>query len=149
MLSNLDIFRSANTLVKRYGNDAPIHAAMLDKGELDGYAVWKRVLRAVEELQRAELTEGERAKQERDVSMSKTPDGGVNIEVPVARMKITGHPPTVRVSGTFGPRRLPTGNFQKSEIFFGPAESCDLRQISLPAALYSMTHFRDESTARR
>ena len=31
------------------------------------------------------------------MSMSKTPDGGVNIEVPVARMKITGHPPTVRV----------------------------------------------------
>ncbi len=25
--------------------------AMLDKGALDGFAVWKRVLRAVEELQ--------------------------------------------------------------------------------------------------
>ncbi len=24
--------------------------AMLDKGDLDGYAVWRRVLRAVEEL---------------------------------------------------------------------------------------------------
>ena len=28
--------------------------AMLEKGDLDGYAVWKRILRAVEELQRAE-----------------------------------------------------------------------------------------------
>ncbi len=28
--------------------------AMLDKGDLDGCAVWKRILRAVGELQRAE-----------------------------------------------------------------------------------------------
>ncbi len=28
--------------------------AMLDKDDLDGYAVWKRILRAVEELQGAE-----------------------------------------------------------------------------------------------
>ena len=27
--------------------------AMLDKGDLDGYAVWKRILQAVEELQGA------------------------------------------------------------------------------------------------
>jgi hypothetical protein len=27
---------------------------LLEKGDLDGYAVWKRMLRAVEELQRAE-----------------------------------------------------------------------------------------------
>ncbi len=44
---------------KQHGQDAPIHAAMradamLDKGDLDGYAVWKRILRAVEELQGAE-----------------------------------------------------------------------------------------------
>ncbi len=26
--------------------------AMLDKGDLDGYGVWRRILRAVEELQR-------------------------------------------------------------------------------------------------
>ena len=34
---------------------APIHAAMradamLDKGDLDGYAVWKRIVKAVGEL---------------------------------------------------------------------------------------------------
>ncbi len=59
MVSDLDIFRSAQILVKRHGRDAPIHAAMradamLDKADLDGCAVWKRVLRVVEELQRAE-----------------------------------------------------------------------------------------------
>ncbi len=57
MIPDLDIFRSAQVLVKQHGEDAPIEAAMradamLDKGDLDGYAVWKRVLRAVEELQR-------------------------------------------------------------------------------------------------
>ncbi len=56
MIPDLDIYRSANVLVKRHGADAPIHAAMraaamLDAGDLDGYAVWKRILRAVEELQ--------------------------------------------------------------------------------------------------
>ena len=56
MTPDLDIYRSAQVLVKRHGQDAPIHAAMradelLDKGDLDGYAVWKRILRAVEELQ--------------------------------------------------------------------------------------------------
>ncbi len=44
MTLDLDIYRSANVLVKRHGQDAPIHAAMradamLKKGDLDGYAV--------------------------------------------------------------------------------------------------------------
>ena len=55
LVPDLDIYRSANLLVKRHGEDAPIHAAMradamLETGGLDGYAVWKRILRAVEEL---------------------------------------------------------------------------------------------------
>ncbi len=55
MTSDLDIYRSAAVLVKCHGQDAPIHAAMradaiLDKGDLDGYAVWKRILKAVREL---------------------------------------------------------------------------------------------------
>ncbi len=41
MIPDLDIFRSANVLVKQHGEDAPIHATMraavlLDKGDLDG-----------------------------------------------------------------------------------------------------------------
>ncbi len=59
MIPDLDIFRSANLLVKRHGEDAPIEAAMrtdamLEAGDLDGYAVWRRILCAVEELQRVE-----------------------------------------------------------------------------------------------
>ncbi len=59
MIPDIDIFRSAQLLVKRHGADAPIHAAMradamLEKGDLDGYAVWRRILQAVEELGRVE-----------------------------------------------------------------------------------------------
>ncbi len=55
MTPDLDIFRSAQALIKQHGEDAPIHAAMradamLGKGDLDGCAVWKRILRAVEAL---------------------------------------------------------------------------------------------------
>ena len=59
MTSDIDIFRSANLLVKQHGPDAPVHAAMradamLEKGDLDGHATWKRILEAVEELQGSE-----------------------------------------------------------------------------------------------
>ncbi len=55
MIPDRDIYRSANVLVKQHGEDALIEAAikadaMLEKGDLDGYAVWKQILRAVEEL---------------------------------------------------------------------------------------------------
>ena len=64
MTSDLDIYRSAQVLVKQHGQDAPIHAAMradamLDFGDLDGFSVWKRILRAVEELQGAAPRSGE------------------------------------------------------------------------------------------
>ncbi len=44
MIFDLDIYRSANVLVKHHGQDAPIRAAMradamLDKRDLDGCAV--------------------------------------------------------------------------------------------------------------
>ncbi len=56
MISDIDIYRAANVITKQYGQDAPIHAAMradamLDTGDLDGLAVWKRILWVVEELQ--------------------------------------------------------------------------------------------------
>ncbi len=59
MILDLDIYRSAQALVKQHGQDAPIHAAMradavLEAGDLDGYAAWKRILRAVGELQGTE-----------------------------------------------------------------------------------------------
>lgn len=45
--------------------DAPLHVAMrvdelLDGGNLDGYAVWKRILKVVKELLRDALKVGER-----------------------------------------------------------------------------------------
>ena len=59
IVRDLDMYRSAEVLVEHHGKDAPIHAAMnadamLDKGDLDGFSVWKRILWAAEELQRAE-----------------------------------------------------------------------------------------------
>ncbi len=64
MTPEFDIYRSAQALIKQHGEDAPIHAAMraddlLDKGDLDGYDVWKRILRAVEELQGTAPKSGE------------------------------------------------------------------------------------------
>ena len=52
MVSDLDIYRSANVLIRQHGEDAPVEAAMradamLDKGDLDGLRVWKQILRAV------------------------------------------------------------------------------------------------------
>ncbi len=56
MIPDLDIYRGAGVIIKQYGQDAPTHAAMradarLEAGDLEGYAVWKRILRAVEEQQ--------------------------------------------------------------------------------------------------
>ncbi len=61
MLTEIDIYCSTNVLLKRHGPDAPIHAAMradelLEAGDLDGYAVWKRVVKEVEQFQREEPT---------------------------------------------------------------------------------------------
>ncbi len=65
MISDIDIYRSAHVVVKRYGEDAAIEAAMrademLEKGELAGYGVWRRILEAVEELERMEPAAGDR-----------------------------------------------------------------------------------------
>ncbi len=64
MIPDLDIYRSAQVLVKRHGEDAPIHAAMradamLETGDLDGYAAWWRILRAVAELRGTAPKSGE------------------------------------------------------------------------------------------
>ena len=59
MTPDLDIYRSAKLLIEQHGADALIEAAMrvdamLEAGDLDGRAVWQRVLAAVEELLRTE-----------------------------------------------------------------------------------------------
>ena len=55
MIADLDIFRTARLLIEQHGSEAPIHAAMradamLEAGDLDGQAVWLRILKAVEGL---------------------------------------------------------------------------------------------------
>jgi hypothetical protein len=55
MTPDLDIYRSASVLVQHHGEDAPLEAAMradamLEKGDLGGYAVWKRVAKVAAEL---------------------------------------------------------------------------------------------------
>jgi hypothetical protein len=56
MTPDTDIYRAANLLIKEHGRDARIEAAlradeMRNKGDMEGYALWKRIRRAVEELQ--------------------------------------------------------------------------------------------------
>ena len=57
MIHDLDIYRSANVLIREHGDDAGLKAAqraddMLERGDLDGLAVWKRILAAIEETRR-------------------------------------------------------------------------------------------------
>ncbi len=64
MISDLDIYGAANIIMKRYGEDARVHAAkradaMLKAGDSNGHAAFKRILRAVEELQGTKPRSGE------------------------------------------------------------------------------------------
>ncbi len=65
MTSDLDIYRSANELIKQHGDAADIEAAMraderLAAGDMEEEAVWLRVVKAVEELLAKERPEGEK-----------------------------------------------------------------------------------------
>ncbi len=56
MTSDIDLWRAAELLVDRYGDGAAIEAAkraddMLEQGDMEGKAVWLRILEAVKELQ--------------------------------------------------------------------------------------------------
>ncbi len=55
MTSNLDIYRAAHLLIERYGDDSPIEAALradelMEAGDMEGEAVWLRILKAINEL---------------------------------------------------------------------------------------------------
>ncbi len=55
VVADKDIYRSANELIEQHGEDAPLHAAMradelLENDDLEGRAVWIRIVKAVEEL---------------------------------------------------------------------------------------------------
>lgn len=64
MVVEIDIWRAARLLLRRHGYDAPLIAAqrrdaLLAAGDLDGVAVWKRIMSAIDELTRARA-DGER-----------------------------------------------------------------------------------------
>jgi len=56
VVEEIDIYRSANLLIKRHGEEAAIFAAMqadecLERGDLDGKVAWLSVIEAIKELQ--------------------------------------------------------------------------------------------------
>ena len=60
---NIEVYRAANTLVERWGEDAPLEAArnadvMIERGDPDGLAFWKRAIEAIRVLQAKEMPFG-------------------------------------------------------------------------------------------
>lgn len=56
-MTELDVWRSANILLKRYGGEAVFIAskradALLDQGDVQGCSVWVRIAKAIDELER-------------------------------------------------------------------------------------------------
>ena len=63
-IDDIDIFQAAAVLIKEHGDDAQLQAIkratkMLDDGDVDGYAVWKRILGAIKDTQRETRNPGE------------------------------------------------------------------------------------------
>ena len=63
-MEDIDIWRAAEQMRKLYGADAAIHAAirvdkLMDRDDSEGFDMWKRVVAAVNELDRDKLGERE------------------------------------------------------------------------------------------
>ncbi len=59
VVDEIDIWRTAKLLTNQHGDQAAIDAGMkadelLETGDLDGSAVWRRIIRAIEEMQRTQ-----------------------------------------------------------------------------------------------
>jgi hypothetical protein len=70
MTTDLDIYRTAKVLIDRYGDGASLHAAnradeLLDRGDMEGRAVWAPTHDAVLELLKGAPGEGEAADRRR------------------------------------------------------------------------------------
>jgi len=64
MTPDLDIYRAATTIIRQYGEKARLHAtmradALLEAGDSNGHAAFKRILLVIEELQRTGPKSGE------------------------------------------------------------------------------------------
>ena len=56
MISELDIYRAANLLIRHHGQEAEIEATrkadlMVDRADIEGRSVWLRIRRAIIEMQ--------------------------------------------------------------------------------------------------
>ncbi len=63
-MDDIDIFQAAAVLIKQHGDEAPLLAIkratkMQNAGDVDGYAVWKRIVDAINDMQRDTLRPGE------------------------------------------------------------------------------------------
>ena len=64
-MNDLDIWRSANILLKRYGAEAVFIAsrradALLDQGDVQGCSAWVRIAKAITDLERKAAGKGDR-----------------------------------------------------------------------------------------
>jgi triphosphoribosyl-dephospho-CoA synthetase len=64
-MTDLDIWRSANILLKRYGGEAVFIAskradALLDQGDVQGSLSWVRIAKAITDLERKAAGNGDR-----------------------------------------------------------------------------------------
>ena len=64
-ISDLDLWRAANLMIERHGDDTALVAAqradeLLAAGDIEGQLVWKRIIAAINELQRTQLAVNER-----------------------------------------------------------------------------------------
>ena len=55
MISDREIWQAAGAMIKRYGEDAATEAEsradqLLAEGDAEGYAIWRRIMEAVEGL---------------------------------------------------------------------------------------------------
>jgi triphosphoribosyl-dephospho-CoA synthetase len=65
VIAELDVWRAAALMLKRYGADAAVQAALradelFEAGDEHGTATWRAIVRAIEELQRERPSEDER-----------------------------------------------------------------------------------------
>ena len=63
-MDDRDIWRAANLLIQKHGQDAVLHASqradeLLDRGDMDGSRVWQRIHEAVQQLLRERPGDGE------------------------------------------------------------------------------------------
>jgi hypothetical protein len=66
MIPDVDVWRAALLMVKRYGDDAMLEAAaradqLMADGDMPGCTTWHQILDAIERLQAKAPAEGEKA----------------------------------------------------------------------------------------